>query len=110
MTDAMPARSAAPGPARAFGLGRLIATVAAALTSAAILVVGCWHSSPTAPAEPTGPPWFVDATDEVGLHFVHDAGPAGAYFMPQLMGSGAALFDFDNDGLLDLYLIQNGGP
>jgi hypothetical protein len=30
--------------------------------------------------------------------------------MPQIMGSGAALFDFDNDGRLDLYLLQNGGP
>jgi hypothetical protein len=49
-------------------------------------------------------------TDEVGLHFVHDAGPVGSYFFPQLMGSGAALFDFDNDGRLDIYLIQNGGP
>ena len=26
------------------------------------------------------------------------------------MGSGAAIFDFDSDGLLDIYLLQNGGP
>src|SRR5438128_6531744 len=26
------------------------------------------------------------------------------------IGSGAALFDFDNDGRLDIYLLQNGGP
>ncbi len=55
-------------------------------------------------------PWFEDVTDAVGLDFVHDPGPIGAYFMPQVMGSGAALFDFDNDGLLDIYLIQNAGP
>src|SRR5207244_4592712 len=30
--------------------------------------------------------------------------------MPQIMGSGAALFDFDNDGRLDIYLLENGGP
>ena len=30
--------------------------------------------------------------------------------MPQLFGSGAALFDLDDDGRLDLYLLQNGGP
>jgi hypothetical protein len=30
--------------------------------------------------------------------------------MPQIMGSGAALFDFNNDGRLDVYLLQNGGP
>jgi hypothetical protein len=34
----------------------------------------------------------------------------GSYFMPQIIGSGAALFDFNNDGLLDVYLLQNGGP
>jgi hypothetical protein len=56
------------------------------------------------------PPWFRDVTDEVGLSFTHDAGPTGRYPMPQIMGSGAALFDFDNDGRLDIYLINNGGP
>src|SRR5207245_1844161 len=64
----------------------------------------------TPPAAPPEEPWFVDVTNEVGLDFVHDAGPVGDYFMPQQVGSGAAFFDFDNDGLLDIYLLQNGGP
>ncbi len=55
-------------------------------------------------------PWFEDITEQVGLHFLHDAGPVGTYFMPQQVGSGAALFDFDNDGRLDILLLQNGGP
>jgi hypothetical protein len=59
---------------------------------------------------PTGPPWFEDVTDKLGLDFVHDAGPVGKYFLPQHLGGGAALFDFNNDGLLDIYLVQNGGP
>jgi hypothetical protein len=59
---------------------------------------------------PAVPPWFRDVTEEVGLNFIHDAGPVGRYFVPQSMGSGAALFDFDNDGRLDIYLLQNGGP
>lgn len=59
---------------------------------------------------PAEPPWLADVTDEVGLDFVHDAGPTGTYFMPQQVGSGAALFDFDNDGRLDILLLQNGGP
>jgi hypothetical protein len=76
-----------------------------------LLALGCRQSEPTAPLEEAGgPPWFVDITDEVGLHFIHDAGPVGDYFMPQIMGSGAAFFDFDNDGRLDIYLLQNGGP
>jgi hypothetical protein len=30
--------------------------------------------------------------------------------MPQIMGSGCALFDYDGDGRLDIYLVQNAGP
>jgi hypothetical protein len=61
-----------------------------------------------------GPAWFADVTDQAGLRFVHDAGPdpqeTRNYFMPQLMGSGAALFDFTPDGRIKyLYLLQNGG-
>src|SRR5947209_11690458 len=82
----------------------------AALLSAA-LGVGCRQEAP-APDEPDEPPWFADVTEKLGLNFVHDAGPLPTkqYFMPQIMGSGAALFDFDNDGRLDIYLVQNAGP
>ena len=62
------------------------------------------------PPEDSGPPWFEDVTDAVGLTFTHDPGPTGGYSLPQIIGSGAALFDYDGDDRLDLYLIQNGGP
>jgi enediyne biosynthesis protein E4 len=82
-----------------------------------LLAVSVWglcslrrESPPAGPAVPSGPAWFEDVTDKVGLNFVHDAGPVGDYFMPQQVGSGAALFDFNGDGLLDIYLLQNGGP
>ena len=54
--------------------------------------------------------WFEDVTAKSGISFTHDAGTLGQFFMPQTVGSGAALFDYDNDGRLDIYLIQNGGP
>jgi hypothetical protein len=54
--------------------------------------------------------WFQDITDSSGLHFVHDPGPTGTFFMPQSMGSGVACLDFDGDGLLDVYLLNFGGP
>ena len=84
------------------------------LIAVAVLLAGCRPASPPAPIDdppPVGPGWFEDATDSWGLDFVHDAGPTdGSYFMPQIIGSGAALFDFDGDGLLDVLLLQNGGP
>jgi hypothetical protein len=73
-----------------------------------VLAAGC-RPAERPGAEPPSPPWFVDVTEQVGLDFTHDAGPLGSWFMPQAIGSGAALFDFDGDGRLDIYLLQNGG-
>jgi hypothetical protein len=72
---------------------------------------GCQRAD-SGPAKPdvAQPCWFREVSDEVGLSFHHDAGLVGTYFMPQSIGSGAALFDFDNDARLDIYLVQNGGP
>jgi hypothetical protein len=72
--------------------------------------LGCRSATPEQPEDPPPAPWFQDVTKDICLHFIHDAGPARQYFMPQIMGSGAAVFDFDKDGRLDIYLIHNGGP
>ena len=53
---------------------------------------------------------FVDVTQASGLDFDHVAEGNDPYFVPRSIGSGGALFDFDDDGLLDIYLIQNAGP
>jgi hypothetical protein len=75
------------------------------------LVVSCRNSESDPPQSTSAvAPWFLDITEKSGIRFIHDAGPTGSWFMPQIMGSGAALFDFDNDGRLDIYLIHNGGP
>ena len=51
-------------------------------------------------------PIFRDIAAEVGLNFHHFNGATGEYYMPEIMGAGVALFDYDNDGDLDVYLIQ----
>lgn len=80
-----------------------------------LAIAGCEAPSTFRAADqsPSPPqlPWFQDVTAEWGLEFTHDPGPIDEnYALPQINGSGAALFDFDNDGRLDIYLLQAGGP
>jgi hypothetical protein len=56
-------------------------------------------SSPPAPI-------FRELASDVGLHFEHVTGATGEHHMPEIMGAGGALFDYDNDGDLDVYLVQ----
>ncbi len=58
-------------------------------------------------ASPPSPPSIMmDVTDSVGIDFVHFNHITGEFMLPEITGSGAALFDYDNDGDLDLYLVQ----
>ena len=49
---------------------------------------------------------FVDRALETGLDFVHFNGMSGGFYQPEMMGPGAGLFDYDDDGDLDVYLAQ----
>jgi hypothetical protein len=46
---------------------------------------------------------------DVGLTFMHRNGASGKFYMTEIMGSGLALFDYDNDGDLDAFLVQSVG-
>jgi enediyne biosynthesis protein E4 len=52
---------------------------------------------------------FVDVTRQVGVDFLHQAPHSPRKYLLETMGSGVALFDYDNDGRLDLFLV-NGAP
>jgi len=49
---------------------------------------------------------FVEMTDDAQLEFVHNAGESGQYELPENMVSGGGFLDYDNDGRLDIYLLN----
>ena len=49
---------------------------------------------------------FVDVTEASGLEFVHNTGAFGKKWLPETMGSGVVLFDYDGDGRLDILLVN----
>ena len=60
-------------------------------------------SRPTAASPPAK---FVDVTASLGVRFQHAALHTSKKYLLETMGSGVALFDYDNDGRLDLFLVN----
>ncbi|MDG1492068.1 MAG: CRTAC1 family protein [Planctomycetota bacterium] len=54
--------------------------------------------------------WFEDVTAESGLSFEHVAYDEQSFRMPECVGAGIALIDYDGDGDLDVYCLQSGDP
>jgi enediyne biosynthesis protein E4 len=52
---------------------------------------------------------FSDVTSALGIHFQHVASHTSKKYLIETMGSGVAVFDYDNDGRLDIFAV-NGAP
>src|SRR6185295_14645447 len=82
------------------------------LLAGAILFTACNRAdkkTPGSSAQAFDTLRFEEAAEKSGLNFRHEAGNRGHYYMRESMGSGVALFDYNNDGKLDAYFL-NGRP
>lgn len=82
--------------AKAFNINLLVA----------IWLLGTSLSAPAVEPPTTSPPLFTDISQASGLDFVHFNGMFGEFYLPEITGQGGALLDYDNDGDLDVYLVQ----
>lgn len=59
------------------------------------------------PQRPSGPIRFVDATAGSGISFRHHSGAFGKKYLPETMGSGVCVLDYDNDGSQDILFVNS---
>jgi hypothetical protein len=60
----------------------------------------------TAAPQSPSPIRFVETAARDGIRFLHAASPTSQKYLPETMGGGCALFDYDSDGRLDIFLTN----
>ncbi len=78
----------------------------AVLTSLIAGILGGYRTLPAARASGPLPVQFRDVAREAGITFRHDNAATPEKYLIETMGSGCGWIDFDQDGLLDLYLVN----
>ena len=64
------------------------------------------HVSPA--LQQTAPVVFSDVTRQAGINFKHENGASPEKYLPETMSAGALIFDYDNDGWPDIFLVNGG--
>ncbi len=86
--------------------------ICCALLAVATLLIGyipraSQGASAPSPARPSGPIEFRDVTKQAGIHFKHNSGSFGKKYLPETMGSGVCVLDYDNDGWQDILFVNS---
>jgi len=76
------------------------------LLLAPLLTLGVPNPAASPPQESANPGHFVDATNKLGIHFQQYSSPTSKKYLLETMGSGVAVFDYDNDGRLDIFFAN----
>src|SRR6516225_8742199 len=72
------------------------------------LVIGCAMAHVSPALQQTAPVVFSDVTRQAGINFKHENGASPEKYLPETMSAGALIFDYDNDGWPDIFLVNGG--
>ena len=92
--------------------GPLRVSIASCVMAAALAMAGCSSEQQPPPEQQTAAPAqvspvrFTDVTAQSGITFKHQSGASGKKFLPETMGSGVAVLDYDGDTRPDLYFVN----
>ncbi len=64
------------------------------------------RTPPAAAPQAASPVTFTDITAQTKIDFRHAASPTSQKYLPETMGGGVAMFDYDHDGRMDLYFTN----
>jgi enediyne biosynthesis protein E4 len=86
----------------------IILVPATAVSVTAVSATPVFAPPPNEPVPlPSGPIEFTDVTARAGIRFKHNTGAFGKKYLPETMGSGVCIIDYDDDGWPDILFVNS---